>query len=94
MEIPRAFIQHPVHAKVSVTILSYTIQIISIHHVDIDCSKNFLLSLDNVDFALSVYFIDANVTGFLVENNINKPIYISRNFCLGQIQELKYPNIE
>ncbi len=32
--------------------------------------------------------------GLLVENNTDKPIYISRNFCLGCIQELIYPNIE
>ena len=34
------------------------------------------------------------MTGLPVENNTDKPIYISQNFCLGRIQELTYPNIE
>ncbi len=94
IEIPRVSIKRPVHAKTRVTILPHTMQVITIHYLNIPHSRDFLFQPDNVDFALSAYLVDANITGLPVENNTDKPIYISRNFRLGRIQELTYPNIE
>lgn len=34
------------------------------------------------------------MVGLSVKNNTNKPIYLSQNFCYGQVQKFIYPNIE
>lgn len=94
IEIPHASIQYPIYAKASITILFNITQVIPIHHLNIPRSKNFLFQPDSVDFMLSAYLIDTGITSLSVENNTNKPIYISQNFCLNQIQELTYSNIE
>ncbi len=74
--------------------MPHTIQVIPIHYLKIPHSRDFLFQPDNVNFALSAHLIDADMTGLPVENNTDKPIYISRNFRLGRIQKLTYPNIE
>ena len=94
MEIPCVSIQRPIYAKTKAKMLSYITQVISIYYLDIPHSREFFFQPDNVDFALLVHLVDADITGFCVENNIDKPIYIYQNFCLSQIQELTYPNIE
>ncbi len=85
IEILQVSIERPVHAKTRVTILPHTMQVIPIHYLNISRSRDFLFQPDNVDFALSAYLVDADITGLLIENNTDKPIYISRNFCLGRI---------
>ena len=82
-----------VHAKIGATILPYTKAILPIHHFDISCIRNFIFQLHDIGFALLVNLIDADVVRLPVENNTNKPIYISWNFCLGEVQKLTYPNI-
>ena len=74
--------------------MPHTIQVIPIHYLNIPHSRDFLFQLDNVDFALLAHLVDADMTSFSVKNNMDKPIYISQNFCFGYIQELTYPNIE
>ena len=74
--------------------MSYTIQVIPIHYLDILCLKNFLFQPNNIDFALLAYLVNADMMGFSMENNTDKPIYMSQNFCFGHIQKLTYPNIE
>lgn len=80
------------HVKVGATILPHTKQIIPIHDLSIPHSRDFLFQLDKVSFPLSAHLIDADVVGLPIENNTSKPIYISRNFRLGRVQELTYPN--
>ncbi len=77
IEIPRVSIQHPVHTKIRAIILPHTIQIIQIHYLNISHSRDFLFQPDNIDFALLAYLVNANMTGLPVENNTDKPIYIS-----------------
>lgn len=56
--------------------------------------RNIFFQPHDIGFAILVHLVDADVVGLLVENNINKPIYISWKFCFGQVQELTYPNID
>ena len=94
IETPQHFIQRSVHAKTGATILPHTKAIVPIHHLDIPRTRDFFFQPYNIGFALSVHLINADVVGLPVENNTNKPVHISRNFCLGKVQELTYPNID
>ena len=77
IEIPQVSIQRPVYTKARATILSHTMQVILIHHLDIPRSREFLYQLDNFNFAFSAHLVNTDITGFLVEKNIDKPIYVS-----------------
>lgn len=92
--IPCVSIQCLIHTKTKAIILSHTTQIIPIHYLDIFCFRDFLFQPNNVNFTLFAHFVDAEVMGLSVENNTDKLIHISGNFCLGRIQELTYPNTE
>lgn len=51
-------------------------QVIAIHYLNITHSKNHFFQIDNIDFPLLAYFIDADMTNLLVKNNTDKLIYI------------------
>ena len=53
----------------------------------------FFFQLYDISFALLVHLINADIIRLIVEDNTNKSIYISQNFCFGEVQELTYPNI-
>ena len=85
IETPQHFIQQLVYAKTGATILSYIKAIVSIHYLDIPCTRDFFFQSHDIGFALSVHLINADVVRLPVENNTNKPTHISRNFCLGEV---------
>lgn len=94
IETPYQFGQQLIYAKVGVIILPHTKIVVLIHHLDISRLWDFFFQPGDIGFALSVYLINTDMISLPVKNNINRPIYISQNFCLRRDQELKYPNIK
>lgn len=85
IETPQYIIQLLIYVEIRTTILTYTKAIVPIYYLNILNSWDFFFQLHDVSFAFSFYLININMVGFLVENNINKPIYIFQNCCLDQI---------
>lgn len=85
IKIPYVSIQHSIYAKTRAIILSYTISIILVSYLNIFHSRDFFFQPNNMDFTISAHIIDRNIMGLPIEKNMDKPIYISWNFCLSHI---------
>ena len=90
---PKNNIQRPVHIRKTTVIPPHTEVAVPINGTSLPETRDFLFEpADDVNFTLYAHLVDASTSAVIIRNDHAQPIQIPRNFRLGRISELDYPN--
>ena len=90
---PKNNIQRPVHIRKTTIVPPHTEVAVPINGTSLPKTRDFLFEpADDVNFTLYAHLVDASTSAVIVRNDHSQPIQIPRNFRLGRISELNYPN--
>lgn len=78
--------------KESVTIPAQSQVQVRIHHLNLPEGRDFLFEPGDANFGLYAHVMGSETAGVLVRNDEDKPIKVPRNFRLGRVTEMEYPN--
>ena len=85
-------LQRLVHLKKTAIIPPHTEMAIPVHNVNLPASRDFLFEPEDSELAMYAHLIDASTTAILVRNDKDIPVKIPRNYRLGRVSELDFPN--
>jgi len=81
--------KHPVHAKSTTWIPSFSIATVPIHSLSAVADRNFMFEPVKLDqLSLFAHVLDTNTTGIHVKNTSDRSIILLRNQRLGRLHEL------
>ena len=81
-----------VHIRKTTQVPPHSALAVPIHHLDIPKDRDYLFEPDDVNFSLYAHLMDADTSSVLVRNDTEKTVHIPRNFRLGHLNEMDYPN--
>ena len=87
-------VHKPVHIKKSVVVPPQAEMTIPIHHLagSLPNDRDYLFEPDESDLTLYAHLMDASTEAILVRNDGKQAVKIPRNFRLGHLTEIDYPN--
>ena len=90
---PKVAVHRLIHLRSTTVIPPHVEMAIPVHNVNLFASRNFLFEPNNdIELAMYAHFVDANTTAIVVRNEKSVPVKIPRNFRLGKMSELDFPN--
>ena len=86
-------VQRPVHLRKTAIVPPHTEIAVSVNHLSLPASRDFLFEPDNdLDISMYAHMVDASTSAVIVRNDKSVPVMIPRNFRLGRISEIDFPN--
>lgn len=86
-------VQRSVHLRKTTTVPPHSVMPVPIHRLgDVPKDRDYMFEPDDVNFSLYAHLVDSDTSSILVRNNTGKSLHIPRNFRLGRVMELDYPN--
>lgn len=83
-----------IHFKKSTTISSQLKILVEIYYFAISKDRDFLFELNEISHLISyAHLIDVTTKTIILRNNIDKSMYIFRNYHLKRLFEMKYFNV-
>ena len=83
-----------VHITKTTVIPPHSTQPVPIHHFgDMPKDRDYLFEPADVNFGLYAHLINADTSAVVAHNDSDKSIHIPRNFRLGHVTEMDYPNV-
>lgn len=88
----KSSVQRMVHIKQTTVVPPFAEMALQIHHCSLPESRDFLFEPDDVELTMFAHMIDASTHCIIARNEGPRPIHVPRNYRLGRISELDYPN--
>lgn len=86
-------VQRPVHILKTTIVPPLSTLAVPIHQlVTMPVGQDFLFEPDDINISLYAHMVDTNTAAVIVQNDTSQAIRISRNFRLGHVNEIEYPN--
>ncbi len=88
----RTVVHERIHARKAVDVPLRSKMAVPVHHTAIPSDRDFFFEPDDTNLSLYAHIINAETTSILVENESDKTVHIPRNYRLGRVLELDFPN--
>ena len=89
----KSAIHKSVHLKKTIVVSSHVAIVISVHHVDLSITRDFLFeSNDELNLIMYVHLVDSDIRCVMMRNDKDQSIRIFKNYQLNRIFEIDYSN--